>query len=276
MLRRVIVAALLLAPAVMAAVALVERRLGPSAAGWVAALPASFSVAVVAVALDAGGRAAGAMALSAGTHVPAQVLFAAVFAGVLRRRGLLPGAAAGTGAYVVGALALADVPAVLCVACAIPVLALAPRVMAHGRPRPASPRRWTRTALTCAVAPLFVAATLGTSRLAGPQIAGAVAAFPTISTLLAVAVVTRDGAPAGAHALTGLVRSLPCYLAFCLAVTVTAPAAEVGAVPIGVGACLATAGATWRGVRVARAGALATAVPAASSPNTSAVAMPPA
>jgi hypothetical protein len=41
---------------------------------------------------------------------------------------------------------------------------------------------------------------------------GAVAALPTVSTTLAVAIVARDGAQAGGHALSGLVRSLPSYL----------------------------------------------------------------
>ncbi len=50
------------------------------------------------------------MALSAATHVPAQVAFAVVFAGVLIRRGLVPGAAAGALAYVACSLALAECP----------------------------------------------------------------------------------------------------------------------------------------------------------------------
>jgi hypothetical protein len=91
----VVVVSLLLAPAVLIAAAIIERRLGPSAAGWVAALPIAFSVAVVAVALDAGTGSAAALALSAATYVPAQVAFGIAFASVLvRRRGLVVGAAA--------------------------------------------------------------------------------------------------------------------------------------------------------------------------------------
>jgi hypothetical protein len=41
------------------------------------------------------------MALSAATRVPAQVVFAVVFAGALPRRGLLLGVGGGTLAYVV-------------------------------------------------------------------------------------------------------------------------------------------------------------------------------
>ncbi|HEY3188285.1 MAG TPA: hypothetical protein VGJ70_12480 [Solirubrobacteraceae bacterium] len=248
---------LILAPLVMAAAALIERRLGPSAAGWVAALPIAFSVAVVAVSLDAGSRPAGTMALSAATHVPAQVVFGVVFAGVLMRRGVMFGATAGTAAYVASSVLIADVPAALAVASAMPVLAFAPRFMVAGRPWPGSRRRWSTTALSCVAASAIVGAAVVTSRVGGPEAAGAVAAFPTISTILTLTVVTRDGRAAGAHALTGLVRSLPCYLTFCLVVACTAPSAGVAAVALGLLACLAAARATWRGVPVARRAALA-------------------
>jgi hypothetical protein len=253
----VIFVSLLLAPAVMAAAALIERRLGASAAGWVAALPVAFAVAVLAVTLDAGTRPASTMALSAATHVPAQVMFGVAFAGVLIRRGPVLGIAAGGLAYVACSIAVADVPAALAVASAIAVLGFAPRLMAGGRPRPGSPRRWSTTALTCAAASVVAGAAVITIRLAGPETAGAVAAFPTTSTTLAVAVVARDGALAGAHALTGLVRSLPCYLAFCLVVALAAPATGFAAIALGLLACLGAAGATWRGVPVARRPALA-------------------
>jgi hypothetical protein len=168
------------------------------------------------------------------------------------RRGLILGAAAGTLAYVACSIALADVPAALAVISAMPALAFAPRIMADGPPRPGSPRRWSTTALTCAAASLIVGAAVITSRLAGAEAAGAVAAFPTISTMLAVAIVTSDGTLAGAHALTGLVRSLPCYLAFCLVVTLAAPSAGLPAIALGLVGCVAAAGVTWRGVPVAR------------------------
>jgi hypothetical protein len=235
----------------MAAATLIERRLGPSAAGWVAALPVAFAVAVLAVTVDSGPGPASTMALSAATHVPAQVVFGVVFAAVLLRRGLILGVAAGALAYVACSVALADVPAALAVTGAIPVLALAPRLMAGGRPGPGSPRRWRTTALTCAAASAIVGAAVATSRVAGPEAAGAVAAFPTMCTILAVAVVTRDGPLPGAHALTGLVRSLPCYLTFCLVVALTAPSAGLAAIPLGLLACVAAARATWRGVLVA-------------------------
>jgi hypothetical protein len=244
----VILISLLIAPVVMAAAVSIERRLGPSAAGWVAALPVSFAVAVMAVMLDAGTRTASAMALSAATHVPAQVAFGIVFAAVLIRRGLALGTVAGALAYVGCSIVVADMPAALVVVSAIPVLAFAPRLMTAGRPRLGSPRRGSTTVLTSASASLIVGATVITSRLAGPEAAGAVLAFPTMSALLAAAVVTRDGPLAGAHALTGLVRSLPCYLAFGIAIILAAPSIGLAAIALGLVACAAAARATWRGV----------------------------
>jgi hypothetical protein len=214
-------------------------------------LPVSFSVAVAAVALDAGIGSAGTMALSAGAHVPAQVLFGVVFAWALNRRGVVLGVIYGTLAYAACSIAIADAPHVVALAAAIPVLALAPRVMPQGRPRRGSSRHWSSTALTCAAAPLIVAAALVTSRLAGSDVAGAVAAFPTMCTMLAVAIVSRDGAQAGAHSLTGLVRSLPCYLAFCIAVGLALPAVGLVAIGLGVLACMLAARATWSAVPVA-------------------------
>lgn len=243
---------LLLAPAVMAVATLIEKRLGPSAAGWVGALPAAFAVAVIAVSVDIGPGAAAAMALSAAAHVPAQVALGVVFAHVLRRRGLAVGFAAGLAAYIAASLLIAGVPAALAVAVAVAVLCLAPRVMPAAPLRPASPRSRRIVALTCAGATLIVAAAVLTSRLAGPDPAGTVAAFPTMCTILTVVAVTRDGAAAGVHTLTGLIRSLPCYLAFCVTVAVAVPFAGIAAVGIGLLSCLLAAACTWKRVPTTR------------------------
>jgi hypothetical protein len=241
----------------MAAVVLTEARLGPSAAGWVAALPVCLAVAEVAVMLDAGTRAAGAMALSAAMHVPAQVVFAVLFACVLRRWGVTAGAAAGGLGYVACSLGLSGLPGALIVPCAFPAVMLAPRAMAAGRPRAGSPRRPLEAALTCAVASVFVGAAVTVSRLAGPEMGGAVAAFPTMSTTLAVVVANRDGQLAGVHALTGLVRSLPCYLAFTLVIAVALPSFGVAAIALGVLACALIARPTRRRIPVVRQPVLA-------------------
>lgn len=241
----------LLTPAVLVAALLVQRRLGPSAAGWVAALPISFTVALVAVTPDAGDRTAAAMALSAAAHVPAQVAFGLAAATVLVRRGLVAGIAAGALAYAGGSLVLAVLPTPLGLAVAVFLLGLAPRLMPAGRPAPGAAGRWPATVVTCLAATAVVLAAVLTARLAGPALAGAVIAFPTMCCTLTIVVGARDGRAAGAFALTGLVRSLPCYLAFGLTVAVAAPAIGPAALALGGLACLAVGRATWRGVPVA-------------------------
>jgi hypothetical protein len=93
--------------------------------------------------------------------------------------------------------------------------------------------------------------------LAGPTIAGAIAAFPTMCATLTVVAVRRDGA-ARVHALTGLVRSLPCYLTFCLVVALGTPVVGLAAVGLGLLACLTAAGITWRRIPIAAGPALTT------------------
>ena len=171
-------ASLLIAPLAMAAATLFEHQLGPSAGGWLVALPVSFAVAVFAVTLDAGAQTASTLALSAAAHVPAQILFAAAFASVLADRGLLVGGAAGALTYVTCAVALAPLPDVVPILAAIPLLVLAPRLMPAGQPRRGASRSRASTAMICAAAAILVAAAILTTRLAGPVAAGAIAAFP--------------------------------------------------------------------------------------------------
>jgi hypothetical protein len=176
-------------------------KIGRSGEDFEISLPVSLAVAVVAVTLDAGARAADTMVLSAGTHVPAQTMFAVVFASVLPRRGWFLGVAGGGSAYVACGDALTHLPAGLALASPVPALALAPRTMPDGRPRPAAHTRRRATALT--------------------------------------------------SALAGLVRSLPCYLVFCLVIVLATPTLGLAAIGLAVPACVAAGHATWRGVPVA-------------------------
>ena len=95
---------------------------------------------------------AGAMALSAASQVPAQVAFGVVFAAVLLRRGLRSGARRRERWPTSPARSRSShVPAAIVIAAALPMLALAPRLM-DGRSPAARrrPARWTTTAIACA------------------------------------------------------------------------------------------------------------------------------
>jgi len=94
-----------------------------------------------------------------------------------------------------------------------------------------------------------VGVVLVTARLAGPAAAGAISAFPALSAALALVVVRTSGTRAAARALQGLIRGLPCYLAFCVVVAIAAPVVGTAvAVPLAFGACLVTCALTWRSV----------------------------
>jgi hypothetical protein len=250
----VVIPAVLTAPVVMGIATRVERRLGPSAGGWVAALPIGFAVATVAVLLDAGGGATSAMALSAAAHVVAQVVFAVVVAAVLVRRGRVAAVGAGVLAYVVVALAVTFIPQLLAIAFAVPALILAPRLIVAPPPRVARARHWSVTVATCLGSAVVVGGAVVTAQIAGPSVAGAIAAFPTTTTMLAVALSLRAGSPVAISVLLGLVRSLPCYLTFCLTVPLLVPAVGVFAVPLALLACLAAGCVVWRTVPLARPG----------------------
>ena len=143
-------------------------------------------------------------------------------------------------------MVLPELPVHAAAALAVPVLFFAPRwVPAHGSPGGSS-RDPAVTALTCLAASLVVAAGVLGSRAAGPAAGGALAAFPTVSALLALNIARRAGNSAGANALGGLVRSLPCYLAFCLCAALTLPAIGTPAIPLALVACLAIGRLTWR------------------------------
>ena len=239
------------APVVMGVAIRIERRLGPSAGGWFAALPCGFGIAVGAVLLASGGPAAGAMALSAAAHVVAQVGFAVVLAAALTRWGWLAGLVGGVGAYVVVALGVTVVPEALAVALAVPALIAAPRLIPAPPLRPAGERHWSSTALSCLACAVVVGASVLAAQWAGPVVAGAVGAFPTTSTMLAVASSRRVGRPGAVSVLVGLVRSLPSYLAFCLVVALFAPSVGLLGVPVALVVCLGVAALTWRTVPLA-------------------------
>jgi hypothetical protein len=107
--------------------------------------------------------------------------------------------------------------------------------------------------MTCLASGVVVGAAVVVSRIADPAMAGAVAAFPTVTATLAVAVAVVDGRRAGAHVCAGLTRSLPCYLTFCLVVAAAEPRLGLLAVVVGLASCGVAGIVTWRSVPVPEA-----------------------
>ena len=241
------------APTVVALAGAAERRWGSSAAGWLAAFPTTLPIAVLAVAAELGDQAGSTLALSAGAHVGAQVAFAVTFALVLGRRNVLVGLAAGALAFACGSLLIGTHPAPVAAAAAIPLLAFAPRLLPVRAAVAGPPRSRRDTALASLLALVLIGAVMATAKLVGPAAAGAIGAFPAMSSALALVIARETGAPAAAGMLRGLINGLPGYLVFCLVVTVAAPRTGTPlAVLTAAGVCLATGALTWRAISSTR------------------------
>ena len=105
-------------------------------------------------------------------------------------------------------------------------MALAPRLLPeHPREPGAAPGHAT-TALGAAASVALVGSALTAAHVAGPEAAGAIGAFPAVSTAFALVLVRSRGTRTAANALKGLTVGLRGYLAFCLFVA-TGPAGVV-------------------------------------------------
>jgi hypothetical protein len=265
-----------LAPTIIVVISLAERRFGPSVAGRLNAIPLAIALAVLGVAADKGTRAGAEVAEAAAAHVPAQVAFAIAFAAVMakargrraesaergedatsrgvagRRRRLAlvaSGLAAGTAAFAALSLVIAELPAGVAIAAAVPALAVG-RHLLDGGERIDEDRDGGAAELIAraVVALLFILAVLTAVRAAGPGLGGAIAAFPALTATLAVMIGRTRGPVPVAHLLAGVVNGLTGYLAFCVALAFTAPDLGLAAAPLAAAACAAAYAASWRGM----------------------------
>jgi len=241
----VLLIATALAPLLMLLATSVERRLGPAAGGWTTALPLGFAVTLAAMAMTAGPATAGNVAASAAGHVPAQVVFGLLFGAALARWGLLAGGAAGTLGYLAACVALDLLPQDVTVFLALSALAGGTHFLTPANPRASRPRRPSATAVVCLSAAAAVLGSTLASRAGGPVAGGAVAAFPTMSGTLAVAVTAQGSRSEGADVLTGLVRSLPCFFAFALTIAICARHLGLWSFAIAALAAVTAAALTW-------------------------------
>ncbi|MFO6452121.1 MULTISPECIES: hypothetical protein [unclassified Aeromicrobium] len=211
-----------LASLVMLLALRVEQRLGPVAGGWTAALPLGLAAALAAVMLDQGSEAAGAVALSAAGHAPAQVAFGIAAGAVMVRAGVVAGALAGIGAFAAASWGLTFLPADAAILSGAVLLIALAALPARRAPAPPGRRSPIATAVVCGCAAAIVVATTLTAGALGSDVGGTVGAFPTMCLGLTLVVATLGRPVDGAHVAYGLLRSLPCYLTFALVFGLTA------------------------------------------------------
>ena len=239
-----------LAPSIIVVISLAERRFGPAVAGRLNAVPLAIALAVLGVAADRGAQAGAAVAEAAAAHVPAQVAFALAFAAVLAspRGSVATGLLAATAAFAALSVVIAEIPAGVAIAAALPVLALGRHAL-DGGARVAGDRDGGVGELVAraVVALIFILAVLAAVRAAGPGLGGAIAAFPALTATLAVMIGRARGPAAAAHLLAGVVHGLTGYLAFCVALAFTAPGLGLAAAPLAAAACAMAYAASWGG-----------------------------
>ncbi|MFM6974029.1 MAG: hypothetical protein ACKOXM_02655 [Agromyces sp.] len=194
----------------------IEARLGVAAAGWFAALPISFAVATASIAITNGEVNAAAVAVSAVGHVGPMIAYGMVFVNAAPRWGMLRGFAISAASYALISFCIAGLHPFVNVG--IGILALAIGNWYQSR-RPAAPlpsraatrlQRW----LSLLSAGAVVAILTVTNQYFGAALAGALGAFPVMSTTIAFAAAPREGAAHAVTVMAGVARSLPIYLTY--------------------------------------------------------------
>ena len=172
----------------------IEGRIGAAAAGWVAALPIAFGVASATIAVTQNHIDASLIAMSAAGHVAPMVAYGAAFVWLTTRMGAVRGFLLATVVYVGGLYT-----------------ARQPRAIRIGE---AATR--TQRLLSLGSAALVVAFITVTNQYSGPGLAGAIGAFPTMSTTIALFIAHRSEVRNANSVMGGMVKSLPIYLTYCL------------------------------------------------------------
>lgn len=214
----VLLVKLLLIPGLLALVTVVGRRFGPGVAGWLGSFPVVAGPVLLVIALEQG-AAFGAVAASfALAGMAAAVLFCVAYVHVSAGRVWWATALAAFAAWAAAVGGLALLPGTLPVAAAtgFGALAIAPRLL-PALPPVTGQRASHRFELP---ARMLVGALLAvlTSWLAarfGPRLAGYLALFPLVTSVVTIFTHAIDGRVAAVHFLAGMVRGLWSAGAFC-------------------------------------------------------------
>jgi hypothetical protein len=214
---------LLLVPALLAGISMAGRRWGPNVAGWLAGFPSLTGPILFFLAIERGSEFTVAAAiLSLATVFPA-LAFGITYAWTCTRMHWLWCLACAFAAWTAAVLLLAQLPLSVLASLAISLLALfvAPRLY----PRAQSP--WGSRALPAyelllrmaAGAGMVLAVTAAAEGL-GTTWTGLFAAFPVMSSVMAVFSHRANGPGFVVALLRSMIGGLYAYIAFCLCVAV--------------------------------------------------------
>ena len=234
---------LLLAPSFVVAASLAARRFGPAVGGLVGGLPVVAGPILLAYALDHGAHFAARAAVGTLLGLVSLTAFVVVYAALAGRWPWPACLATGWAAFlaataVLSALPAAAVPALL-LACASFALAyrFLPVPDAPAAGPPPAPPAWDLPARAAAALALVLVLT-ASARSLGSHLAGLLAPFPIIASILAAFTHAQWGADACRRLLRGMELGFFAFALFCFTVAVAVE-------PLGVAAgfLLATAAA---------------------------------
>jgi hypothetical protein len=219
---------LTLAPGLVAATTLAGRRWGPRMAGWLGGLPVVVGPILLAIAVEQGNAFAADAAEGSLFGLLSLTAFMLAYAWSALRVSWLPALFAGWVAFAVATFALEGVALGPVAALVVVVLAfvLTEWVLPSGEGPVVEPRtpRYD-LALRAGCTAVLVLTLTALAEPLGARLAGMLAAFPVLASVLAAFTHAQAGAGPAAEFLGGLVRGLLSFALFCFVVAVLLPGA---------------------------------------------------
>lgn len=221
-----------LVPALIGGITIAGRRWGPAVAGWLSAFPVVAGPVLFFIAMDQGTEFAARAAAGTLSAVLAILVFNMSYAWAAARRNSWPACLAiAFAAYALAVFGLASwapslqqgALAVLAALLAAPRLFPPAQVLPVPRARP-SDMHWRMAA----AAALVLAVTHFSSQL-GPRLAGMLAMFPVLASVLVAFSHRHSGAEFAISLLRGTVIGYYAFAVFCIAVALALP--SLGIVP---------------------------------------------
>jgi len=228
---------LLVVPALLAVISYAGKRWGPGVAGWLAGFPSLTGPVLFFLAFERGPEFTARAAVLSLSAVFSALSFGIAYAWACRRLPWYGALACAYAAWIVAAQLLVQLPLTVAWSCGLAVATL----LAAPRAFPQARGSWGSQALPAweiflrmAAGAAMVLAVTGMAEALGPSWTGLVAAFPVMSTVLAVFSQRANGSGYVVAMLRSMVGGFYAYITCCLCVALLLE-------PWGVGATLAFA-----------------------------------
>ena len=212
---------LLLVPALLAVISMAGRRWGPGVAGWLAGFPSLTGPILFFLAIERGPEFTTQAAVLSLACVFSAISFGATYAWACRRFGWPGSLACAFAAWALAALLLASLPLTAAASLALSLVALfvAPRLFPRAQAQWGSqPLPASELLARMAAGALMVLGVTAAAEALGSVWTGLFAAFPVMSTVLAVFSQRANGPGFVVALLRSMIGGFYSYLVYCLSV----------------------------------------------------------